>query len=140
MKSIGYTMTIDHVTITELPKVVDRKARRSLMSLFERYTHEHRMVHLLILPNGGELDFASLGFLAELNEFVQIAGGEIGLVTWRPRAQRILQAAGVDRYFRCFTSVEAGVESMRPSGSPGTPSARTRQPPRPAVHGANALK
>ena len=114
MKSMGCTMTIDHVTITELPAKIDGKTRRSLLSRFERFALEHRLVHLLILPNGGELDFPSLGVLAELNDAVHRAGGEIGLVTWRPEATRILHASGIDRYFKCFTSVDAGIASMRP--------------------------
>ena len=109
MKSMGYTMTIDHVTITELPSAVDRKTRRSLKSRFERYVLEHRMLHLLVLPQDSRLDFASLGMLAELNDFVHKRGGEMGLVAWQPEVRRQLQSSGIDHYFRCFTSVEAGV-------------------------------
>lgn len=114
MKTTLSTITIDQVTITELPSAVEHPNHRSLLARFERYTREHRLRHLVILPNEVNLDLASLAFLTEIKELVDIAGGEIGLVAWRTEMRRILQASGIDGIFKCFSSVSAGVEALAP--------------------------
>lgn len=112
MKAHVSTMTIDHVTITELPDAVDPKHLKSLRSRFERYALERRLLHLIILPKGGTLQSQSAGLLEDIEHLIHTMGGEIGLVAWKPEMRRAMCVAGIDRRFKCFSSVSAGIDCL----------------------------
>jgi len=117
MKGRVSTMTVDNVTITELQDAVDPRNLRSLRSRFEQYIREHRFIHLIILPDGGTLQSQSAGLLQEVEHVMKAVGGEIGLVAWKPEMRRALGLAGIDRRFKCFSSISAGIDYFRPRNS-----------------------